>query len=139
MLISHCTRLELREEFVIGSYAVRNSEMLKERSIRAFIVRYVVQTVSMRTRQIIRYRATATLRRPQIKQYTASNKGGGVQHQWEHPTAVSEKYFSSGILKILKKVQIVSILSHIYADKFTHVISKRNILFIITKLYKEGK
>ena len=28
-----------------------------------------------RTRQIIRYRATATLRRPQIKQYTAS-KGG---------------------------------------------------------------
>ena len=28
-----------------------------------------------RTRQIIRYRATVTLRRPQIKQYTASNEG----------------------------------------------------------------
>ena len=30
-----------------------------------------------RTGQIIRYRATATLWRPQIKQYTASNDGGG--------------------------------------------------------------
>ena len=29
------------------------------------------------TRQIIRYRATATLRRPHIKQFTASNEGGG--------------------------------------------------------------
>ena len=29
-------------------------------------------------RQIIRYRATATIRRPQTKQYTASNEGGGV-------------------------------------------------------------
>ena len=28
------------------------------------------------TRQIIRYRATVTLRRPQIKQYIASNEGG---------------------------------------------------------------
>ena len=32
---------------------------------------------SRRTRQIIRYRATANLRRPHIKQYTASNEGGG--------------------------------------------------------------
>ena len=30
------------------------------------------------TRQIIRYRATVTLRRPQIKQYTTSKDGGGV-------------------------------------------------------------
>ena len=29
-----------------------------------------------RTGQIIRYRTTATLWRPQIKQYTASNEGG---------------------------------------------------------------
>ena len=29
--------------------------------------------------QIIRYRATATLWRPQIKQYAASNEGGGLQ------------------------------------------------------------
>ena len=32
-----------------------------------------------RTRQIIRYRATATLRRLQIKQYTASNDGRGYK------------------------------------------------------------
>ena len=32
-----------------------------------------------RTRQIIRCRVTATLRRPQTKQDTASNKGWGVQ------------------------------------------------------------
>ena len=31
-----------------------------------------------RSRQIIRYRATATLRQLQIKQYSASNEGGGV-------------------------------------------------------------
>ena len=31
------------------------------------------------TRQIIRYRATATLRRPQIKQYTASKEGEGYK------------------------------------------------------------
>ena len=38
-----------------------------------------------RTRQIIRYRATATLRRPQNKQYSASKwGGGGLQNQQEH-------------------------------------------------------
>ena len=37
-----------------------------------------------RTRQIIRYRATATLRRPQIKQYTASKEGVGLQNKREH-------------------------------------------------------
>ena len=36
-----------------------------------------------RTRQIILYRATATLRRPQITQCTASNEGGGLQNQRE--------------------------------------------------------
>ena len=35
-----------------------------------------------RTRQIIRYRATATLRRPQNKQYSAQN--WGVQNKQEH-------------------------------------------------------
>ena len=60
-------------------------------------------TSSTRTRQIIRYQATVTLRRPRIKQYATSNEGGGVQNQREHhiililtkygvvhPTAVSE-------------------------------------------------
>ena len=40
------------------------------------------KNVFTRTRQIIRCRVTATLWRPQIKQYTYSNeKGGGVQSQ----------------------------------------------------------
>ena len=58
-----------------------------------------------RTRQIIRYRATATFRRPQIKQNTASKQGGGLENQREHhiiltkyeavhPTAISENYSS---------------------------------------------
>ena len=63
------------------------------------------------TRQIIRYRATATLRRPQMKQYTASNGGGGftkvekVEHdiiltKYEAvpPTDVSENNSLSGML-----------------------------------------
>ena len=64
-----------------------------------------------RTRQIIRYPATATLRRQQNKQYSASNRGVGVQTQQEHhtiltkyeavhPTAVSENNSSSGMLII---------------------------------------
>ena len=65
-----------------------------------------------RTRQIIRYRATATPRRPQIKQCTASKKeGGGLQNQREHhiiltkyeavhQTAVTENNSSSGMLII---------------------------------------
>ena len=58
-----------------------------------------------------RYRATASLRRPQIKQYTTSNEVGGLQNQQEHPynlikyeklhpTVVSENYSSSGMLII---------------------------------------
>ena len=71
-----------------------------------------------KTRQNIRYRATATLRRLQINQYTASNEGG-IQNQREHvvfhPTAVSENYSSSGMLRILINAQTVSILSNIFA------------------------
>ena len=63
------------------------------------------------TRQIIQYRATATLWRLQNKQYSASKEGGGVQNQQEHhiflttyeavhPTAVSENNSSSGMLII---------------------------------------
>ena len=37
----------------------------------------------LKTIQIIRYRTTATLRRPHIKQYTASNERG-LQNQREH-------------------------------------------------------
>ena len=62
------------------------------------------------TSQIIWYRAKATLRRQQIKRYTAS-KEGGVQNQWEHyiiltkyeavhPTGVSENNSSLGRLII---------------------------------------
>ena len=35
------------------------------------LIQFVLLILSERTRQIIRYRATATLRRPQIKQNTA--------------------------------------------------------------------
>ena len=45
----------------------------------------------MRTRQIIRYRATATIWRPQMKRYTASNEmrgggGEGLPNQQERHT-----------------------------------------------------
>ena len=67
-----------------------------------------------RTRQIIRYQSTATLRRPKIKQYTASNEGGGLQNQRQHhiiltkyvvvhPMAFSENYSLSGMLTIFDK------------------------------------
>ena len=36
---------------------------------------YGILNLKARTRQIIRYRATVTLRRPQIEQYTASKEG----------------------------------------------------------------
>ena len=36
-----------------------------------------VKAQRSRTRQIIQYRATATLRRPQIQQHTAQKEGGG--------------------------------------------------------------
>ena len=65
-----------------------------------------------RTRQIIRYRATATLRRPAKKSnIQPQNRGGGLQNQQEHhiiltkyeavhPTAISENNSSSGMLII---------------------------------------
>ena len=67
-------------------------------------------SIVRRTRQIIRYRATTTLRWLQIKQYTASNKEGVyktngnilkfdyVNYVTVYPTAVSENYSSSGML-----------------------------------------
>ena len=46
--------------------------------IRVILCELKFQTFQVyRTRQIIRYRATATLRRLQKRQYTASNEGGG--------------------------------------------------------------
>ena len=59
-------------------------------------------------------------------------RGGGLQNQREHhiivtkyeavhPTAVSENYSSSGMLKILIKIQTVSILSNVFAGKYTHI------------------
>ena len=67
--------------------------------------------------------ATATLRRPEINQYTASIEGEGLQNQQNHhiiltkyealhPTAVSENYSSSGMPTNLIKVLIVSILRY---------------------------
>ena len=63
-----------------------------------------------RTRQIIRYRATATLRRPQIKQYTASNEGvGGYKtksdihvhvYMWRHIVLY-------GTLDVIEKILLV--------------------------------
>ena len=66
--------------------------------------------------RVIRYQVTATRHRPQIKQFTASNEGEGVQNQLEHriiltmyeavhPTDVSENYPLLGIRMILIKVQ----------------------------------
>ena len=65
----------------------------------------------VRTRQIIRYRATATLRQPQIKQYSTTKEGGGLPMQRQHhiiltkseavnPMVVSENNSSSGMLII---------------------------------------
>ena len=76
------------------------------------------------------------LRRLQIKQSSAWNKGWGLQNQqehliiltkYEHPTTVSENYndSSSGKLTVLIKVQTVSILSNMFAGKFIQIISKR--------------
>ena len=75
-----------------------------------------------RARQINRCLVTANLRRPQIKQDTASNEWDVVQNQYEHhiiltkykavhPTIVSENYSSSGMLIIFIKVQTECILS----------------------------
>ena len=78
-----------------------------------------------RTRQIIRYRETATLRRPQIKQYTDSKDEGGVQTQRKHHiiltkyeavhrTGVSENNSSSEVLtmgiKLLKNLRLAHYL-----------------------------
>ena len=43
-----------------------------------------------------------------------------IKYEAVHPTVVSENYFSLGILTILIKAQIVSILRNIFAGKFTY-------------------
>ena len=72
------------------------------------------QNIRTRTRQIILYRATATLLRPQIKEYKALKLGERVtkptgtsynfDNLWKyeavHPMAVSENNSSSGMLII---------------------------------------
>ena len=68
-----------------------------------------------RTRQIIRYRATATLRQPHRKQYTDSTTGGGgyksnvkiifAEYEAVHPMVVSENNSSSEMLIILTKIE----------------------------------
>ena len=83
-------------------------------------------------RQINRYRATATLWQPQIKQYTTSNEGMGLQNQREHhiilteyeathPTAVWENNSLSGMLIILTNTRTVFNLSNFFAGKFNRL------------------
>ena len=91
--------------FNLFSYLNVCIEWFGESHLRATVYKFT------RTRQIIRYRATATLRRPQNKQYSASKLGEVLQNQQEHyiiltkyeavhPTAVSENNSSSGMLII---------------------------------------
>ena len=55
---------------------------IKSRTLRSFVFIFgdfmMYSIVTIGTRHIILYRATASLRRPQIKQYTTSYEGGGV-------------------------------------------------------------
>ena len=78
-----------------------------------------------RTRQIIRYWATAILRRLQIKQYTASNEGGDtnrrehpkilIKYAAVHPTAVSENYSTLGMQKISKfRTRFIRLLWYVH-------------------------
>ena len=83
-----------------------------------FVIYLTAYAIYDRTRQIIRYRATATLRRPQIKQYTASKKVGvtkptGTSYNFDkvwsgmvNPTAVSENNSSSISFRFLKGLTI---------------------------------
>ena len=85
----------------------------------------------IRKRQIIRYRATVTLRRPQIKHHNPSNEMGRVQSQREHhiiltkcevvhPTAVSENNSSSWMLFNLTITRTVCILSSVACFAYYH-------------------
>ena len=75
--------------------------------------------------------------------------GRGLQNHWEHhiiltkydavhPTVVSEKYSSSGVLQSLIKVQTVSILSNFFADKYTNLhilyLKWHNDVFVFTHI-----
>ena len=70
--------------------------------------------INARTRQIIRYRATATLRRPQIKRYTASNEVG-VHNQQEHHILLTKYEASSQAQapyqtgRYVKKVELIEL------------------------------
>ena len=57
-----------------------------------------------KTRQIIRYRATATLRRPQIKQCIASIEGWGLQSQREHQIILT-KYVAVHPMYVRRKYE----------------------------------
>ena len=56
-------------------------------------------SVTTWTRQIIKYRATATLRWLQIKQYAVSNEGGGVVHNQRQHLESLIKYLAVHLLK----------------------------------------
>ena len=60
---------------------MENSELQFQypRSVLVNAGGYDLERTSVKTRQIIRYRATNTLRRPQIKHYTSSIKGRGTK------------------------------------------------------------
>ena len=96
-----------------------------------------------RTRQIIRYITTANLRRLKIKQYTASNEGGG----YTKPMGTSKNFDKVcsgapdscfGKLLLIRNAKIFDNSQNsyciyfklIYTGKFTHIISKRTKLHI---------
>ena len=80
-ILCHMTRSnEYFRYWKLNNYAVLFPWKEQQSNIMRYLYRlYYDRNLRLlsRTRQIIRYRATATLWRPQIKQYTASNEGGG--------------------------------------------------------------
>ena len=83
-----------------------------------------------RTRQIIRFRATATLRRPHIKQYTVSNEGGGATK----PTGTSymtnmKRYFYLDVYTILNRNELtIWTICAKYEAMHPTVVSENNFL-----------
>ena len=87
-------------------------------------------------KQIIQYRATATLRDRKYSNTLPQMRGRGTKpmerhiiltkYEVAHPRVVLENYSWSGMLTILIKVQTLSILSKFFAGRFIHIISKGN-------------
>ena len=93
----------------------------------------------------VRFRATATLRRPQIKQSTTSNERGYktngniiiilTKYQAVHPTAALKNYSSSGMLTILITIQTVSSGNLIHIVRLRSIHRPNNILKNLSTLF----